>query len=65
VGARPEDALMIGDTAFDMAMARAANVEGVGVSWGYHRDECLHAAGASHVVKDMGELRDRLMGART
>ncbi len=63
-GARAEDAIMIGDTAFDIEMARAANIEGIGVSWGYHRHERLHAAGASRVVKDMSELRDRLMGDR-
>jgi phosphoglycolate phosphatase len=55
-----EDAVMVGDTAFDIEMARAAGVRGVAVSWGYHRADRLHAAGASRVVSDMGELRDCL-----
>ena len=45
---------MIGDTAFDMEMARAAGIEGIGVAWGYHRAERLRAAGASQVVDDDG-----------
>jgi len=54
---------MIGDTAFDMEMARAADVRGVAVSWGYHRSDRLREAGASRVVDDMGELRDCLFEA--
>lgn len=50
-GASPETTVMIGDTSFDMLMARAANVRAVGVSWGYHSAGDLHAAGA-HVVVD-------------
>jgi phosphoglycolate phosphatase len=53
-----ENTIMIGDTAFDMEMARAASVLGVAVSWGYHRPDRLHGAGASLVVNDMRELRD-------
>jgi phosphoglycolate phosphatase len=55
-----EDAVMIGDTAFDMEMAHAAGVRGVAVSWGYHRPDRLHGAGASCIVNDMCELRDFL-----
>jgi phosphoglycolate phosphatase len=58
---RADDAVMIGDTAFDMEMARAAGIEGLGVSWGYHRAEQLRAAGASRIFADMAELRERLM----
>ena len=55
-----EDAVMIGDTAFDMEMAYAAGVRGVAVSWGYHRADRLYGAGASRIVNDMNELRDCL-----
>jgi phosphoglycolate phosphatase len=61
-GTRAQDAIMIGDTAFDMEMARAAGIESVGVAWGYHRAERLRDAGASRVVGDMGELRAHLFG---
>jgi phosphoglycolate phosphatase len=36
--------VMIGDTKFDMDMARAAGVAGVGVTWGYHDRSVLDAA---------------------
>ena len=45
-GAMPEEAVMIGDTSFDMAMARAAGVRAIGVAWGYHGAEELLAAKA-------------------
>ena len=35
-GIRAERAVMVGDTSFDRDMARAAGVEFIGVSWGYH-----------------------------
>jgi phosphoglycolate phosphatase len=59
-GVKAEDAIMVGDTSFDMEMARAAGVRGVAVSWGYHRPDRLRDAGASRVVDDMSELRDCL-----
>jgi phosphoglycolate phosphatase len=59
-GAKAEDAIMIGDTAFDIEMARAADVRGVAVSWGYHRPDRLRDAGAWRVVNGMNELRDCL-----
>ncbi|MBS0243086.1 MAG: HAD-IA family hydrolase [Proteobacteria bacterium] len=58
-GVGPEAAVMVGDTSFDMAMARAASVGALGVSWGYHRPDLLTASGAHHVV-DVGE---RLLAA--
>lgn len=35
-GVAPHHTVMVGDTAYDMQMARAAGVHAVGVSWGYH-----------------------------
>ncbi len=32
----PEDTVVIGDTVFDMEMARNAGASAIGVSWGYH-----------------------------
>lgn len=50
-GSDPASTLMIGDTTYDMAMARAAGVTAIGVSWGYHEPQELVAAGA-HFVAD-------------
>jgi phosphoglycolate phosphatase len=50
-GASPDTAIMIGDTSFDMLMARNAKVRAIGVSWGYHPADDLHTAGA-HAVAD-------------
>ena len=52
---------MIGDTAFDMEMARAAGVAAVGVAWGYHPRDRLVAAGADWVAATIEDLRTRLL----
>lgn len=55
-GTRPENTTMIGDTKFDVSMARAAGARAIGVSWGYHAPEDLAKAGASAVVSDFAGL---------
>ena len=56
VGARPGETAMIGDTSFDMAMARAAGVRAVGVAWGYHSVADLIDARADVVARAVAEL---------
>ena len=56
-GAQPSDAVMIGDTTFDIHMANAANVRAVGVAWGYHRPEELTQAGAHSVAERVADLK--------
>jgi phosphoglycolate phosphatase len=51
-GAEPDGTVMIGDTTFDMHMARAADVGALGVAWGYHPVAALAAAGAHAVAAD-------------
>ena len=41
LGIAQQRAVMVGDTTFDMDMARAAGVAKIGVSWGYHPAEML------------------------
>ena len=53
-GVGPEATVMVGDTTFDIEMARSARVGAVGVGWGYHRPEQLVRAGA-HVVAETGD----------
>lgn len=43
-GVEAASTVMVGDTSFDMEMAKAAGVAGVGVSWGYHTAESLREA---------------------
>jgi phosphoglycolate phosphatase len=59
-GVSAEDAVMIGDTSFDMAMGRAGGVQCIGVGWGYHPAASLHKAGAARVVEDMPALANAL-----
>ena len=49
-GAGPAATVMIGDTSYDMAMARAAGVTAIGVGWGYHAPALLLGAGAHHIA---------------
>jgi phosphoglycolate phosphatase len=60
VGATPADTVMIGDSTFDMAMARAAGVLPIGVSWGFHPVAALREAGAGQIVASYPELHDAL-----
>jgi phosphoglycolate phosphatase len=60
-GAEPENTVMIGDTTFDIIMARRAGVRGIGVSWGHHRMDELKAAGADAVAVSFGDLNRLLM----
>ena len=55
-GAAPATTVVIGDTSFDMAMARAAGAHAVGVAWGYHTRHELLGAGARHVLEHAREL---------
>ena len=60
-GALPETTYMIGDTSFDMAMARAAGCHALGVDWGYHDAAELSGAGASHVFATPAQLTAHLL----
>ncbi len=60
--ATPDEAVMIGDTIFDIAMGRSAGVRSIGVDWGYHDAHELLDAGASHVAMDAGQLQVLLNG---
>jgi phosphoglycolate phosphatase len=61
-GAQRADTVMIGDTAFDMAMAQAAGCRALGVAWGYHAPQELLDAGAEAVAETPAELEDLIDG---
>ena len=60
-GVESANAVVVGDSEFDMAMARAAGVRAVGVGWGYHPPERLRRGGAEHILADFDEL-DGVLG---
>ncbi len=65
IGVGPAQTVMIGDTSFDMDMAKAAGVGAIGVSWGYHDISRLHAA--DRIVDSFPALDEALqdiLGAR-
>ena len=53
-GVGPSETIVVGDTIYDIAMARAAGATGLGVTWGYHRAAALTESGAFAVI---GEFR--------
>lgn len=55
-GVKKENLYMIGDTTFDMEMARRAGVTAIGVSWGYHEVAELKEAGADYIIHQISEL---------
>jgi phosphoglycolate phosphatase len=48
--------VVIGDTSFDMEMARSAGATAIGVAWGYHEVADLLDAGAHAVITQPAEL---------
>ncbi|MCE0507108.1 HAD-IA family hydrolase [Roseivivax sp. GX 12232] len=64
-GVAAERAVMVGDTAYDMEMARAAGAVAIGVTWGYHPRARLTAA--HHLIDDIAALPallNRIWGER-
>lgn len=55
-GIDPADTVFVGDTTFDMQMARAARAHALGVDWGYHEPHLLTQSGARAVLDDFGGL---------
>jgi phosphoglycolate phosphatase len=55
-GCDPQYTVMVGDTTFDMAMARSARVGAIAVTWGSHAVPDLRAAGAQEVISDFAAL---------
>lgn len=61
-GVMPRRAVMVGDTTYDMDMARAAGVATIGVSWGYHAADALGADQIIHTFADLDAAIDTLTG---
>ena len=55
-GIDPAFTLVIGDTSFDMEMAKSAGAAAIGVEWGYHPAEVLLDCGAERVISQPSEI---------
>ena len=55
-GSAEHATLMIGDTTFDMLMARNAKAHSLGVDWGYHARADLEGAGACQVISSFHDI---------
>ena len=60
-GLTPEDILMVGDTPFDLDMAKAAGVPSLAVGHGFYGEEALAACGPRAYAPDTAALRDILL----
>ncbi|ROR43479.1 HAD family hydrolase [Kitasatospora cineracea] len=61
LGADPRETVFVGDTVLDVRAAQAANVQAVGVGWGYTEPEALVRAGAEVVIHHPGGLASALL----
>lgn len=56
LGRTASSSVMIGDTSFDMIMAKAAGVWAYGVDWGFHTAEEIKSGGADMMFSSMEDL---------
>lgn len=59
-GTDPRNTIVIGDTSFDMEMAKSAGAGAIGVSWGYHPVDRLRRSGADTIVNHADEVMHRI-----
>lgn len=60
-GVQPEDAVVVGDTEYDMEMAQRAGVARLGVGWGAHRLHRLEKYQPQACFQQVGDLADWLL----
>lgn len=60
-GVERSQVVMVGDSGIDIATARAAGIDSIGVAWGFRYAEELYEAGATNVVAQIEELRALLL----
>ena len=54
------NAVMVGDTAYDVIGAKAHNIPCIGVAWGYGNIQKMKDAGAISIAYTMDELYEQL-----
>ncbi|MDX5298285.1 MAG: HAD-IA family hydrolase [Gammaproteobacteria bacterium] len=60
LGVSPAEAVMIGDTTYDMDMAQRMAMPGIGVSWGVHDEQAMRVHQPLAVVDSLGRLAAEL-----
>ena len=60
LGLAPHQALMVGDSEYDLMMAKAAGMDRVGVSFGVHGHEKLSQHDPLDIIHELGQLRQYL-----
>ncbi|MBO4809597.1 MAG: HAD family hydrolase [Lachnospiraceae bacterium] len=52
----PEDAIVVGDTAFDISMGKGAGIHTCAVTYGISKRAALEETGAEHIIDHISEL---------
>ena len=55
-----EDAVMVGDTDFDILMAHRAGIKSIGVLWGYHSISRITLAKPTTIVENFADLEQKI-----
>lgn len=63
VGMSPFNTIVIGDTGFDMEMARSAGATAIGVTWGYHPKDRISSGGADYIANSVDALEQTIFSA--
>jgi len=61
----PKNTIMVGDTTYDMDMAKNAGVHGLGAAYGVHDEVALRAAQAVEVLHSFSDIQQWLLNQRT
>lgn len=63
MGVTVDECVMVGDSKNDILAATAANMQSIGVTYGYNYDEPITVYKPDHVVEDLSEIRGLLRGS--
>ncbi len=61
VGIKPSEALMVGDTKFDIEGANEKGLDSVGVLYGFGSRDSLEGEGATYIVDSVSDLQEFLL----
>jgi phosphoglycolate phosphatase len=61
---RPDEAVVIGDSSYDLDMARNAGVEAIGVTTGVHSADVLAKSEPKYIVKGLDEVLPIILNGR-